>query len=264
MVVIPGPVEFLMGSPVAEADREGGPEGKVEMQHSKQIDRSYAIADKEVTVEQFLRFRKEHTYFTQASYNPTRGYPDCPVIDVRWYAAAAYCNWLSKQEEIPKEEWCYEPNAQGQYAEGMKIRLNSLQLTGYRLPKEAEWEYACRAGALTSRYYGETEELLGKYAWYIKPSLNRWMLPCGSLKPNDLGLFDMLGNAMEWCQEGQYQYEAGEDAEHKYEIEDRRNRLLRGGSYNYLAPYERSAYRHWLRPTYHLDDVGFRPARTFR
>jgi serine/threonine protein kinase/formylglycine-generating enzyme required for sulfatase activity len=264
MVVIPGPVEFLMGSPVAEADREDGAEGKIEMQHSNRIDRSYAIADKEVTVEQFLRFRKEHASYTQQTYSPTRDCPDCPVSDVRWYDAAAYCNWLNVQERIPKEEWCYEPNAQNQYDEGMKIRPNFRELTGYRLPTEAEWEYACRAGALTSRYYGETEELLGKYAWYVKPSLNRWMLPCGSLKPNDLGLFDMLGNAMEWCQEGMYQYEAGEVAVDKNDIKDRSKRLLRGGSFNYLAPLERSAYRHWLFPEYHHSYVGFRPARTLR
>ena len=75
-----------------------------------------------------------------------------------------------------------------------------MSLTGYRLPTEAEMEYATRAGALTSRYYGETEELLPKYAWYNKNSQERtW--PVGSLKPNDLGLFDVQGNVYTWCQE---------------------------------------------------------------
>ena len=61
----------------------------------------------------------------------------------------------------------------GEYAEGMKLAPDYLERTGYRLPSEAEWEYACRAGAVTSRYYGETEELLGKYAWYTKNSQDR-------------------------------------------------------------------------------------------
>ena len=75
-----------------------------------------------------------------------------------------------------------------------------MSLTGYRLPTEAEMEYATRAGAMTSRYFGETEDLLPKYAWYTKNSQEKtW--PVGSLKPNDLGLFDVQGNVYTWCQE---------------------------------------------------------------
>jgi formylglycine-generating enzyme required for sulfatase activity len=259
MVVISGPVEFQMGSPGAEAGREGGAEGKVEAQHRKRIGRSFAIAAKEVTVEQFLRFRRDHAYNKQ--YAPTS---DCPVIDVTWYEATAYCNWLSQQEGLPEAQWCYRPAAGDKYEEGMQLAPDYLRRTGYRLPSEAEWEYACRAGTLSSRYYGETEELLGQYAWYSKNSLARWMLPCGSLKPNDLGLFDMLGNALEWCQEGLYDYRAGEDAEDKHAIQDRNLRVLRGGSFIVPAVLVRSADRNWNVPADRLLSVGFRPARTFR
>ena len=69
---------------------------------------------------------------------------------------------------------------------------------GYRLPTEAEWEYTCRAGTLTSRYYGNSVELLRQYAWYEPNSLHHAQ-PAGSLLPNDLGLFDTLGNVFEWC-----------------------------------------------------------------
>src|SRR5262249_17120134 len=136
-------------------------------------------------------------------------------------------------------------------------------------PNEAEWEYACRAGAVTSRYYGESEELLGRYAWYTKNSLDRGMLAVGSLKPNDLGLFDMLGNALQWCQERPVYYRAGadggpvEDVEHKEYISDIQTRLLRGGSFVKLPLYVRSAYRYKAVPVGRFNYFGFRPARTF-
>ena len=117
-----------------------------------------------------------------------------------WYSAAHYCNWLSEQEGLPKDQWCYLPNEAGAYAEGMSIPADVLERTGYRLPTEAEWEYACRAGAVTSRYYGHSIDLLDAYARYQANSKEHaWA--CGSLFSNDLGLFDMLGNVCEWCQD---------------------------------------------------------------
>src|SRR5262249_12629902 len=111
-------------------------------------------------------------------------------------------------------------------------------------------------------YYGETAELLGKYAWYTKNSQDRWMLPGGTLKPNELGLFDMLGNAMEWCQEQVANYTPGDDKEDMQDIKDRSSRVLRGGSFLYLAVYVRSALRTRHVPTYRTFYVGFRAART--
>jgi serine/threonine protein kinase/formylglycine-generating enzyme required for sulfatase activity len=274
MVVIPGPVTFWMGSPPTEAGREGGPEGKVELRHERRISRSFALAAREVTVEQFLRFRKGHDY--NKDYSPTG---DCPVNNVTWYDAAAYCNWLSEQEGIGKEEWCYLPNKDGAYAEGMRLAPDYLGKTGYRLPTEPEWECACRAGALTSRSHGESEELLGKYAWYTKNSQDRGMLPGAAgafgvagdrLKPNDFGLFDMLGNALEWCQGSKAAYAprpggtAAEDPEDKGDITDKLGRVLRGGSFYYPPMNVRSANRTGFATTYRDYDVGFRVARTFR
>jgi hypothetical protein len=262
MVVVPEPKPFLMGSPPTEAGRAGGAKGRVERQHRRRIGRSFAIAAKEVTVGQFRKFRKDHP--SDKQYAPSG---DCPVHYVSWYEAAAYCNWLSRQEGL---EECYEANAEGKYAEGMKPKPNYLQLTGYRLPTEAEWEYACRARGSTSRYYGETDELLGEYAWYTKNSHDGGFSPVGSLKPNDLGLFDMLGNALEWCQGPDFLYPTDKtckdilDIEYKGDIKDKIKRMLRGGSFVNHAPSVRSAFRLPGTPSFRGSNVGFRPARTYR
>jgi eukaryotic-like serine/threonine-protein kinase len=89
---------------------------------------------------------------------------DCPVLGVTWYEAAEYCNWLSREEGVPENQWCYVPNTQGRYADGMALASDWLSRRGYRLPTEAEWEYASRAGTVTSYYFGESRELLGRYA----------------------------------------------------------------------------------------------------
>jgi formylglycine-generating enzyme required for sulfatase activity len=227
-----------------------------------------------VTLGQFRSFREGHKY--NKVYSPS---DDHPANIVTWYDAAAYCNWLSKQEGIDEAQWCYEPRKGKElrdwsaeaYGEGMKLKPNYLELEGYRLPSEAEWEYACRAGAVTSRYYGEAEDLLGRYAWYARNSLDRWMPPVGSLKPNDLGLFDTLGNALEWCQEGYARYDpaefgrASEDKEDKRDINDKPpGRLLRGGSFGNQSPLVRCANRYGHVPTHQSSFCGFRPARTIR
>jgi len=258
IVVVPGPVTFQIGSPPTEEGRQGGAEGPNEKQVKRQIDRSFAIAAKAVTVEEFQRFRKGHNYNKVCSNKP-----NCPMNSVTWFDAVAYCNWLSAREGL---EPVYEPNKDNKYGPGMKVKAKYLQLSGYRLPTESEWEYACRAEAVTSRYYGETAEVLGKYAWYTKNSLDRWMLPVGSLKPNDLGLFDMLGNALQWCEDQALLYSAGEDKEDKYDINNiniANLRVLRGGSYFNPALAVRSAYRNLNVPTDLLVANGLRPARTF-
>jgi formylglycine-generating enzyme required for sulfatase activity len=149
-----------------------------------------------------------------------------------------------------------------------RLKENYLSLTGYRLPQEAEMEYACRAGAVTGRHYGESEELLGEYAWYASNSHNRsW--PVGTKKPNDFGFFDVHGNVYCWCQDEYRPRAQGagskaiEDKEGALEIDTQKPRVLRGGSFLFLPSYVRSASRLLYAPAGNFNGYGFRPARTF-
>jgi formylglycine-generating enzyme required for sulfatase activity len=252
MVVLPGPMEFVMGSPLTEVGRQD-----YEPQHKKRIGRTFALAAKSVTVEQYRK--SNNKYQLPAIYTRTA---DLPVVGISWYQAAAYCNWLNEKEGIDPKEWCYEIKE-----EVTKLRENYLSLSGYRLPTEAEMEFATRAGAVTSRYFGETEELLPKYAWYTKNSQEKtW--PVGSLKPNDLGLFDVQGNVFTWCQESYKDYptgkgeEAAEDKEDGLVISPTKSRVLRGGSFFSRASLVRSADRGSYVPSDRNDSAGFRVART--
>jgi formylglycine-generating enzyme required for sulfatase activity len=164
---------------------------------------------------------------------------------------------------LPKDQWCYLHNGQEEYDKRMTIPAGALRRTGYRLPTEAEWEYACRACAGTSRYHGLSIDLLKAYARYEANSQEHaWR--CGSLLPNDLGLYDMLGNVFEWCQERQTNYQPGRVESSSDDIIDDIHRLLRGGSFTGRPAGVRSAYRNGDAPSRrNAYNVGFRPARTY-
>jgi serine/threonine protein kinase/formylglycine-generating enzyme required for sulfatase activity len=236
MMVVTDAGEFWMGE---------GPE-----RQRQRIGRSFALASKEVTVEQFLKFKEKHKY--SKDYAPST---DCPINKVTWYEAAAYCNWLSEQEGISKDQWCYEPNKEGKYAKGMRMAPNHLERTGYRLPTENEWEYACRAGAETRYSFGEYHDLLAKYSWFHGNSPNS-SHPTGNLRPNDQGLFDMYGNVWEWTEDV---YDEDDEENDKEDF-----RVVRGGSLEENSAKVNSAYRGIVVVDLHDTSVGFRPARTIK
>ncbi|HEY2251917.1 MAG TPA: formylglycine-generating enzyme family protein, partial [Planctomycetaceae bacterium] len=252
---------FVMGSPVEEKWRIG-----TEARHRTRVDRQVAAATAPVTVEQFQRFLRDQgirrTFNSQ--YSPESG---CPQTELNWFDAVRYCNWLSDREGIPPSQWCYEPNASGEYAPGMKLAANYLSRSGYRLPSEAEWEFLCRAGSTTARFFGDSDELLPRYAWFNQNSHQRsW--PVGRLKPNAFGMFDVLGNVFQWCQDQHVDYPAGSievdpDRERSLLVEAGVDRVIRGGAFNRDAATLRSAARNMEHPGFRNYPLGFRVVRTY-
>jgi formylglycine-generating enzyme required for sulfatase activity len=258
MVVIPGPVEFQMGSPLEEPDREG----PVENRHRRVIPRGFAFSDREVSLRQYRRFSPQHDQNLKYGHDD-----DGPVNNVSWFKAIAYCNWLSEQEGMKPTDHCYVPRDKADYSKGVTIPADVLKRRGYRLPTEAEWECACRAGTITSRYFGHSLSLLDRYAWYDKNSQDHSWL-CGSLMPNDLGLFDMLGNQYEWCQDlatlhSPRQSAIADEIQRAEILNETSPRLLRGGSFNSHPADLRSADRYSNQPSYRDNFDGFRVARTY-
>jgi formylglycine-generating enzyme required for sulfatase activity len=179
---------------------------------------------------------------TQAQYeavmgtNPSKfqNNPQNPVERVSWNNAQAFCQKLS-------------------------------QITGktYRLPTEAEWEYACRAGTTTRYYFGDDANRLGDYAWYRGNSQDKTH-PVGQKKPNAWGLYDMSGNVWEWCEDNWHDNYIGAPTDGSAWLINNDNRshlkCLRGGSWFSNPSYCRSASRYWFIPG--IDDFyyGFRVA----
>jgi formylglycine-generating enzyme required for sulfatase activity len=148
---------------------------------------------------------------------------------------------------------CYVPAEDG----SLQVAPDWLARQGYRLPTEAEWECACRAGTTTRRYFGHSHEYLASYAWYLGNSDGAAM-PCGLLLPNDFGLFDMHGNVAEWCQN---RYHAHGESAGDLRADDLWH-TLRSSDYGGIPTTHRAAARASSSRIAQFESLGFRLART--
>jgi sulfatase modifying factor 1 len=272
MVVIPEG-RSLMGSPKEEPGRKDteGP------QHRVTIARSYALGKHEVTVGEFKRFMQATRYQTAAERDPDRGIrvwdeeknewarsrgkswrnpgftqdDSHPVVGVSWNDALAYVDWLAKQT--------------GQ---------------AYRLPSEAEWEHAVRAGTTTARFWGGDANQACAYANVgdrsLKSSRPKWpyvihecedgfleTAPVGRFAANRFGLHDMIGNVWEWTQDCWNDSYTGAPWDGlPWPQGDCGRRVVRGGSWYDPPEFARAAFRNWSGPGLRGSNLGFRLART--
>ncbi|TWT92372.1 protein kinase domain-containing protein [Stieleria varia] len=208
-----------------------------------------AVATHEVTIEQFNQFNSSYRHDGNVAHSI-----QCPAHHVNWFEAAAYCNWLSRHERIPEDQWCYEPNESGEYRSGMRLKPNFRQLQGYRLPTAQEWRYACRAHADARFFFGSPPDLVGEYSWYAGNALGLTQ-PVGALSPNPFGLFDTHGNVWEWVL----------DIDDRIPVEpvtdDMQGTLLGGAMNSGLSALTVTGYAH-IEPNYHSQYYGFRIVRS--
>ena len=230
---------FQMGSTDSEAYSDESPV------HSVTVD-SFYMAETEVTFDQY----DAYCTATGISKPDDRGWGrgSRPAIYVSWYDAVKYCNWLSEQEGLTL---AYEIN-------GTSVSWNQ-SANGYRLPTEAEWEYAARGGAQSNGYKYAGSNDVDEVGWYWDNSGSKTH-PVKGKKANELGLYDMSGNVWEWCWDwyGSTYYSSSPGA-NPTGPSSGSGRVGRGGSWNRNPEYLRVANRISLHPDYGSgSDLGFR------
>lgn len=272
MILIP-PGEFLMGSTdeqvatalIAAESVKAATEDKERVQNSERpqhrvvITRPFLLGATEVSIGQFRKFVEATKYVTEGekygfgdssgkvlddrttavqkqSNWLAPGYAvtdDSPVSQVTWNDAAAYCNWLSVREQAT-----------------------------YRLPTEAEWEFACRAGTQSQYSFGDDDSALDQYACYSKNSGGKTGA-IGTKLPNAFGLHDMHGNLQEWCQDFyEEKWYANSPSSDPHGPTSGAARVSRGGVWNNSAFLCRSAYRNYYSSSLRFNNSGFRCLRT--
>jgi len=205
-------------------------------------------------------FQMDKHLVTQEQYqkvmgsNPSRWKGDKnPVEQVRWSDAVKFCNKRSESDGLQP---CYD----------LKTWKCNFEANGYRLPTEAEWEYACRAGTTTAYFFGETPAKLGDYSWFSK-NAGGHPRPAGQKQPNPWGLYDICGNVWEWCNDfykvDYYQESPRADPRGPNEG---KTKVVRGGAWRFSAENCRSGYRYNENPGYAdvcfgYDIYGFRCVR---
>jgi len=184
------------------------------------------------------------------------GMGDKPIINVSWWDAVAYCNWLSDTEHLPR---AYDESGSLIDKEG-NVTGDLSKVAGYRLPTEAEWEYAATGGNNSQEYLYSGGNNANLVAWYELNSTFKTN-PVGSKFPNELGIHDMSGNVWEWCTDWYASY-SSEQQTNPYSSDRTNGKVYRGGSWDSSELEIMSTYREGIGSLYKSIYLGFRVAKT--
>ena len=239
---------FTMGDTWGGGDSDEKPTHKVTFTYD------FYMGRYEVTFEEYDAFCEA----TGRSKPNDRGWGrgSRPVFYVSWWDAIAYCNWLSEKENLPK---AYDNKGNLLDKDG-RVTSDPSKVVGYRLPTEAEWEFAARGGNNSNGYKYSGSDNVDDVAWYISNSGSRTQ-QVGKKAPNELGIYDMSGNVWEWCSDWYVSYSSSAQT-NPYNRTVGSYRVYRGGSCYVIVVYTRVANRYVNSATYALYDLGFRIART--
>jgi formylglycine-generating enzyme required for sulfatase activity len=246
MVSVPGG-NFLMGSFDGISDSDSN-----ERPVHKAIVTGFLMSKYEVTQEQYLTVTgSDPSTFKESNH---------PVEKVTWYDALEFCNWLSEREWLQKVYTITDRTPATGYPITNATVTMDMTKNGYRLPTEAEWEYAARGGnGSPGSYIYSGSNTLDTVAWYIGNSGNRTHA-VGTKTVNELGLFDMSGNVQEWCWDRYAIYVSGDQTDPAGPSSGV-NRVVRGGYWLDNAVNCRSADRHSTSPGDRNNAKGFRIVR---
>ena len=232
---------YMMGSKKSDDDANDAefPRHRVTMS-------GFWLGKYEVTQSHYVRIMGENPSNFKGSRRPVDG--------VSWYDAIQFCNKLSEKMNLEPVYEISKPFL-GIFG-GYSVKINE-KANGFRLPYEAEWEYACRAGTTTKYYWGNS--INGRYCWYDDNSGSKTH-PVGQKKPNRWGLYDMSGNVWEWCMDWyDSDYYSNSQQKNPHGPSSGKYRSIRGGSYyNHHIYNVRSASRYRCDPGYSDGTLGFR------
>jgi formylglycine-generating enzyme required for sulfatase activity len=255
--------EYTIGSPIDEPGRTTL-ENR-ETRHLVRITRPFALLDREVVFEELIAFSSEYLGLVE-KFKTQRSDAGAGV---NWYDSVGFCRWLGMQSGLSESDQAYAapeslnkedfPRESNKYSSWAVLNWPvDLSRRGFRLPTEAEWEIACRAGARTAYTYGGEARMLDQYGWFNENSSKRVHRP-RELRPNSRGLFDLHGNLLEWTHDwfGDFGTEATIDP---VGPQKGSSRVIRGFSWGNPAVDCRSASRISNHPTQRAINVGFRLA----
>ena len=249
---------FVMGSPASDPCRE--PWSSRETAHRVTLSTAFAISPFETTRQEFASLMG---YAAQAN----AACPNCPVAELSWHEAAGYCNRLSERAGLVPCYRCSGAAAELQCAaESAYEGALFYNCPGYRLPTEAEWEYAYRAATSSDAYWGAVEDCTSSanadaHAWYLNNSAGQ-SHAVGTMQANPWGLFDLAGNVWEWCNDW-HEDELGALATvNPSGATSGTHRVTRGGSFDDRVQQLRAAMRDSQLPAQRRAYVGFRCVRS--